>query len=200
MVHSMVEIFPRSLKMPQNIISKLQQPMGTFFQSDPLLESPEKRVIKFLKNKDVYVFVVGDFVSNSLFAEKFIPDLIIIDEKTQRNKSVEVDLPEKHEILEVTNKPGEISKSAWELIRILCATVFENPKQNQSDDKVLKVIKVTGEEDLLVLPLIVDAPPNSVVLYGQPPMLTGTSGIVLIEITKEVKNRAISLLDQFETI
>jgi len=51
-------------------------------------------------------------------------------------------------------------------------------------------IIVTGEEDLLVLPVAVFAPGNSVVLYGQP-----NEGLVLVQITEEVRNKAKSIMD-----
>ena len=46
-------------------------------------------------------------------------------------------------------------------------------------------ITVFGEEDLLVLPVCIHAPDNSIVLYGQP-----NEGLVLVEITTEIRNKA----------
>ena len=51
-------------------------------------------------------------------------------------------------------------------------------------------IIVNGEEDLLVLPVCIHAPKNSVVLYGQP-----NKGLVLVQITTEIRNKAQTLLD-----
>ena len=51
-------------------------------------------------------------------------------------------------------------------------------------------ITVFGEEDLLVLPVCIHAPDNSIVLYGQP-----NEGLVLVEITTEIRNKAQTLLD-----
>jgi len=49
---------------------------------------------------------------------------------------------------------------------------------------------VNGEEDLLVLPVCIHAPENSVVLYGQP-----NQGLVLVQITTEIRNKAQTLLE-----
>jgi uncharacterized protein (UPF0218 family) len=49
---------------------------------------------------------------------------------------------------------------------------------------------VNGEEDLLVLPVCIHAPENSIVLYGQP-----NKGLVLVQITTEIRNKAQTLLD-----
>ncbi|MCG3779568.1 MAG: hypothetical protein JW390_20152 [Nitrosopumilus sp.] len=52
---------------------------------------------------------------------------------------------------------------------------------------------VNGEEDLLVLPVCIHAPENSVVLYGQP-----NKGLVLVQINTEIRNKAQSLLDMMK--
>ena len=54
-------------------------------------------------------------------------------------------------------------------------------------------ILVTGEEDLLVLPVCIHAPENSVVMYGQP-----NEGLVIVKINSEIRNKAQSLLDLME--
>jgi uncharacterized protein (UPF0218 family) len=54
-------------------------------------------------------------------------------------------------------------------------------------------IVVNGEEDLLVIPVCVHAPDNSIVLYGQP-----HEGLVVVEITPEIRNKTQSLLDLME--
>ena len=51
-------------------------------------------------------------------------------------------------------------------------------------------LTVNGEEDLLVLPVCIHAPENSVILYGQP-----NKGLVLVQITTEIRNKAQALLD-----
>ena len=54
-------------------------------------------------------------------------------------------------------------------------------------------IMVNGEEDLLVLPVCVYAPENSVVMYGQP-----NQGLVIVKVTPEIRNKAQKLLDLME--
>jgi uncharacterized protein (UPF0218 family) len=193
-------LIPKSLKLPSALISTLQKPMGKFFKVLPNDLPPEKRVIEYFGDNPPLVFVVGDFVSNSLLEANYVPDLIIIDDKTQRNQSFNVKLPEKFELLKVRNKPGEINKSSWELIRILCSTIFDTSNENGKLEKILKVIKVDGEEDLLVLPLVYDAPLGSIILYGYPPMLNGDHGIILIEVTQEIKDKVKTILGKFEEI
>ena len=73
---------------------------------------------------------------------------------------------------------------------------------SENDQESIEIIKkafgmdspvrliVNGEEDLLVLPVCIHAPENSIVLYGQP-----DQGLVLVHITTEIRNKAQTLLD-----
>ena len=52
---------------------------------------------------------------------------------------------------------------------------------------------VNGEEDLLVLPVCLFAPENSVVMYGQP-----NEGLVIAEITNEVREKVQKIVNQMK--
>ena len=54
-------------------------------------------------------------------------------------------------------------------------------------------IIVTGEEDLLVIPVCIYAPENSLVMYGQP-----NEGLVLVKITPEIRNKTQKLIELME--
>ena len=45
----------------------------------------------------------------------------------------------------------------------------------------------------MVLPVCIHAPQNSVILYGQP-----NKGLVLLEVTPEIRNKAQTLLDMMK--
>jgi hypothetical protein len=83
--------------------------------------------------------------------------------------------------LTVDNPPAEITDSAIEVIK----KVFSMAGKVR--------IMVSGEEDLLVLPVCVYAPENSVVMYGQP-----NQGLVIVKVTPEIRNKAQKLLDLME--
>jgi hypothetical protein len=51
-------------------------------------------------------------------------------------------------------------------------------------------IIVDGEEDLLVIPVCIYAPENSVVMYGQP-----NEGLVIVHITPEIQAKVQKILD-----
>ncbi|PJB96490.1 MAG: DUF359 domain-containing protein, partial [Nitrosopumilales archaeon CG_4_9_14_0_8_um_filter_34_10] len=47
--------------------------------------------------------------------------------------------------------------------------------------------------DLLVIPVCIHAPENSIVLYGQP-----NEGLVVVKVTPEIRNKTQRLLDLME--
>ena len=123
------------------------------------------------------IISVGDVVTQTLIANSVVPDLAIIDEQVQRKKIVSQDYSFFEQEVAV-NPAGYITKTAWEKIR---STL------KKDDNKI--IIKIAGEEDLLVLPVIIEAPHNSKVLYGQP-----NEGVVLVTVTKKTKQKAKELL------
>ena len=86
------------------------------------------------------------------------------------------------ECIRVKNPPGTITD---DLVKALTYAVDHPPV----------TIMVDGEEDLAVIPLVIAAPPSSVVLYGQP-----REGIVLRTIDDGAKAAAKELLMQFARV
>ncbi len=125
------------------------------------------------------IVTVGDETTLKLMKYSIIPDLAIIDGKTERKKSVSVDMSY-FKVFDAINPPGEITKEAWEKIR-----------EALNVDSIKIIIKISGEEDLLVLPAIIEVSANSKVLYGQP-----KEGLVLITVTEERKKFVINLMQQ----
>ena len=203
---------PTNLRLPSQLIPNLQNPMGTFIKVEDNLPAPETRVAKILAGehtKGKLIICVGDYVAKSLVKEHFIPDLIIIDNYTQRTKKADFEIDFEHKLIEITNPPGEINREAWLIIKNELLYLKKNPlnntkktlKKDSSQKRNISVIVITGEEDLLALPTILEAPKGSFVLYGQPPMIgDGSSGIVLIEISEEIQVKVETLLSKFDQI
>ncbi|MCK5157960.1 MAG: DUF359 domain-containing protein, partial [Candidatus Heimdallarchaeota archaeon] len=55
------------------------------------------------------------------------------------------------------------------------------------------VLLITGEEDLLVFPAVLEAPENSFVVYGQP-----HEGIVLIKVTMNARFKFEKLIERMK--
>jgi len=168
---------PRNLSLPVHLRSKLKDPLGELFRGEPF-ETIE-RLRSYLTKKPPLFASVGDFVTKNVIAAELNPDIIIIDGKTLRQ---EVQLV-KHELeeLKVVNPAATIQAETWEVLK------------NAINLKRRLAVVVEGEEDLLVLPLMAEAPTGSVIIYGQP-----HEGLVVITVTDERRRWAKGFLDQME--
>ncbi|MHA1913775.1 MAG: DUF359 domain-containing protein [Promethearchaeota archaeon] len=139
-------------------------------------------------------YIVGDIVAIDFIANTFLKSFIkicVVDEKTQRNK-INIDFEDFfEEIIEIQNSVGTINKNSFELFR----NVIETNKRT--------LIKVTeGEEDLLVLPLIVELPikeeETCFAFYGQPPITDSEfvipEGIVIVKVDKNIQEKVRNVL------
>ena len=137
----------------------------------PILGKQEEVIKKYeaylAKNTFEKIVTVGDYTSLSLFS-----NVKIFDKKTKR-KSIQNNLKY---AFSFTNLPGTINKDCWNII-IEALTKNEN-------------IFVKGEEDLLLIPTILLAKDNTLIVYGLP-----NEGISLIKVSSEVKQTFQNLLN-----
>lgn len=169
------------LRIPNRLREKLRKPLG-FFIAGPHAEFKAKKHIEHVK--PVKIATVGDIVSLTLHEAKLHVDITVIDGKTLRSISKQYTFKSNY-IFKVKNPPGTISIEAWNTLK----------KALEINEEVL--VLVDGEEDLLVIPVVILAPENSVVAYGQPP-LWGDEGIVIIEVNIEKKREFINYLKEME--
>ena len=157
---------------------------------DPLdiVLNTEEKIEEFVQSlktsKDVCkIITVGDESTQKLLENNLIPDLAIIDEHIKRKRVELVDTSYFSEI-QATNPAGTITSEAWISI-----------KNALKKDDIKIIIKITGEEDLLVLPVIIQTPYNSKVLYGQP-----NEGLVVDTVTEEMKIKVKNLIQKMVKI
>jgi len=146
-----------------------------------LLENhTQKSEIQKHLSENSYLITVGDRTTEKMINFDLIPSLQIIDGQEKREKR---DPPKLENATELTvdNPAAEITSQSISIIKK--AFTLSSPVR----------LFVNGEEDLLVLPVCVHAPKNSVVMYGQP-----NEGLVIVKITPEIRNKAQSLLDLME--
>lgn len=160
------------MRLPENLRSGLKKPLGVLIPDYEVTRSNVSSRIP----KDAFVITVGDATTEKMISFGLSPSLQIVDSLEKRSKR---DLPGGYvkTILECTNPAAEITEQSIGTIR-----------QALSMAPPVRII-VTGEEDLLVLPVAVYAPDNSVILYGQP-----NEGLVLVQVTEEVRNKAKSIM------
>ncbi len=173
-----------SLTLPSSLKDSLRNPFGEVITiSDKSIDTTAKKAIHFL-NKRLFpiVIAVGDVVSESFAKQGYIPDIQIIDKKTQRKdylptKSLQIDSFSK-------NPAGKIQKAAVMQLSKNITSFLKSKK------KTIQLIQ--GEEDLMALPAMLLAPLNSLIIYGQ----TGL-GIVLVVVTEQTKKKVEYLLSEF---
>ncbi len=178
------------LILPDNLRPELVRPLGDVLIGDTVGTSIEKH------RHDILV-AVGDVTTKTLLTAGVFPSLIIIDGKVGRKDYA--DALDRLKTLEtstvrVKSGPGYIAGEAVEQIK---------KWSMHPTDKT--VIVVTGEEDLLTLPAISEAPIGSVIYYGQPPEAawacgpTMHAGMVEVVVTQEKKDEAAAILTKFES-
>ena len=164
------------MKLPDSLRDKFKIPLGILL---PESQANKENIQKHL-SENSYVITVGDRTTEKMIDFDLIPSLQIVDSQEKRIKREPPKLSNATE-LTVDNPTAEITSDSIDLIKQ--AFTMQPPVR----------ITVNGEEDLLVLPVCIHAPKNSVVLYGQP-----NEGLVIVPITPEIRNKTQTLLDLME--
>ena len=179
-----------NLKIPPNERHKFSQPLGKLIAGtrEETIVEVEKAIKEYLKKEfEVSVYLVGDIVTQDFLASNFLKTFIslcIVDEKTQRNR-IKIEIEDFfEEIIEFENPEGGINKESFTLLD----NIVKNKKRT--------LLRVTvGEEDLLVLPLVLsitlDEKVKDLVFYGQPPVTDSRKsipeGIVMVDVEKRIQ-------------
>jgi len=136
-------------------------------------ELPEEFVKKSPK------ITVGDVVTDTLLEQGIIPDVSIVDGKTQRGDFEKREWKDLEKISRLRNPRSSISKEAWDKVK----------QAIERDEKV--TIIVDGEEDMLSLVSIVLCPKGGLVIYGIP-----DEGMVINEISEDIKEEAWEIINK----
>jgi uncharacterized protein (UPF0218 family) len=168
-----------SLRMPDHLRAELSsEAFGILLRGNPV-ENALKAKELIATQKPPKVIVVGDFTLKALLDAGCVPDLGIFDRLTKR---IPFDFPN-FKAEAVRNPAGEISDEAVFLIK--------KALNNRRRKNVMLV--VDGEEDLLSLPAIANAPMGSFVIYGLP-----ERGMMLVTADRETKEKIASVIRQFQ--
>ena len=164
------------MKLPNSLRDQFKNPLGVLLPED----MADKTHISEYLSDNSYIITVGDRTTEKMIYFGLIPSLQIIDGVEKREKR---ELPKLENATELTvdNPAAEITPQSIDVIKQ--AFTLQSPVR----------IVVNGEEDLLVIPVCVHAPENSVVLYGQP-----NKGLVIVKVTPEIRNKTQGLLDLME--
>jgi len=140
-----------------------------------------RKVSNFIRRRNpCKVITVGDVVTRNMISAGVKPDLSIIDGKTLRGSEKRIDYPI-NKTYRLVNPAGVIVADAWKVI----GKALKEKKKTQ--------IVVEGEEDLLGIPVVLLAPTESLMLYGQP-----NEGIVIVDVNDEIRDFTRSILSRME--
>jgi len=155
--------------------AELQKPFGDLCAHADCAEKlrPYKKIV-----------TVGDITTYAVVQAGIVPDVCIIDGITMRTKvsdeichAISVG---SRTVYKVDNPPGSISQELQNAVRGSMKDIRRSLRTR---------IVVNGEEDLAVIPAVIEAPLGTAIVYGQP-----GEGMVIIVTTREKKEKANSLL------
>ena len=175
--------------LTKEVESNLKDPFGQLF------EGPEddtsvaiRAVLEETFGSHGPIIAVGDVTVKTLQDLGSPADIALIDGKTKRQEwagASTIDTSLYDENLTCKNPAGQLNA---ELYHACKGAIEAWSKENKTT-----IIDVDGEEDLLVLPVCLFAPENSVVMYGQP-----NEGLVIAEITNELRDKVQKIVNQMK--
>lgn len=171
----------QTLSLTPRLRQELKNPLGTLLKGPP--EQTMKRFTELvLKEKPKYIISVGDIVSQNMLKHGIQPQIIIVDNKVMREKSEPIKTTVGKKV-SVKNPAGTLAPETWAVIN----RALEHKQPTQ--------VLVDGEEDLLALVAVLEAPEGSFVVYGQP-----HEGVVAVAVDKKTKERVQKIVDSMESI
>jgi uncharacterized protein (UPF0218 family) len=170
----------QTLTLTPSLRQELKNPLGILIVGTPK-ETMRKLADLLLKEKPNCVITVGDIVSSNILKEGLQPKIVIVDDKAMREETQPLRMKTAKKTV-VHNPAGTLTPETWLAVRH--ALRQEEPTQ----------IVVEGEEDLLTLVVILEAPENSLVIYGQP-----HEGLVVVKVDEKIKKRVKEIVDSMES-
>lgn len=169
----------KDLILPENLRGEFQKPFGE------LLRDKGKLIV----GKNNLVITVGDVTTKKFNDNNVKQNISVVDFKIARKETfsslADLGFSGNEEIIVSDNPAGHITSDLFSKVLSIFKSDF--------DQKI--VLEIAGEEDLAVLPLILEAPLNTIIYYGQPNM-----GLVKVVVSEESKNRVYGLVSKFEPI
>lgn len=152
----------RSFRLSGKLKRTLSKPMGRLVSTNGF-----RRV-----SKRENIIAVGDIVALHTQRLGYKPTVFIIDGKTERTTKVRLSLKGDFIELRAKNPPSKITDEAWNTVKE--AFCYSSRVK----------ITISGEEDLLGLPVVYFSPLNTVFVYGQ-----RGKGMVVVRSTIQAKKR-----------
>lgn len=140
--------------------SALKKPVGEFIRDDLVTKELIQR--KAFDKKDAIIVSIGDRTTERLEEFGLSPNLEIIDSIERRSPREPLPWKRDNIYLFIANNPaGCISEEALKVLGKCSETL-------KKDASAKLRLLITGEEDLLTLPVLAFFPGRVIALYGQP--------------------------------
>jgi len=152
---------------------KLKKPLGKFF---PAVDVRGEEFLAIVTGASLIV-AVGDRVTETLQETTGLsPDVFVVD-GMERRTAREIPRVAHGSTIKAKNPAGRITREARSAV-----------KRALAGEKPVMVL-IEGEEDLLTIPAVLEAPIGAVVLYGQP-----MEGVVAVQVDEKSKASAREVL------
>ncbi|QKY17007.1 DUF359 domain-containing protein [Halorubrum sp. CBA1229] len=173
------------LTLPNSMRDAFKEPLGpvTTDADELLAAAAETRGERAAP--EAPIIAVGDVVTYHLREAGRVPDVALIDGKTEREA---VDARIESGLAAADDRRIPVENPAASLSAELLEALAE-----ALDDADPVIIEVTGEEDLAALPAILAAPDGASVVYGQP-----GEGMVRVAVTPESRAEARELFEALD--
>jgi Uncharacterized protein conserved in archaea len=174
-----------TVTLPDSLRDAFKEPMGPVTTDIDGLLAAVVATRETHEAPDAPVVAVGDVVTYHLREAGRVPDVALVDGKTEREAV-------RSEIDETLAAGTERRITVENPAAALTASLLEALADALADPDPV-TIEVDGEEDLAALPAIVAAPDGASVVYGQP-----GEGMVRVGVTPETRRAARELFDRLD--
>jgi uncharacterized protein (UPF0218 family) len=175
----------RALKLPEELRKTLSKGTEEVVEGRDPIQTMKKTLEKL--GECSKLVAVGDLVCHTMIENEVVPDICVIDGKTKRtSKTPEIRVEKFSKVVKTWNPPGHITQDALNTIEEVVKALKENLKT---------LIIVSGEEDLLALPLITRLPEGSCVVLGIPDV-----GVGYVRVCEEARKKAEEVLSKFREV
>ena len=172
------------LRLPSNLRAALAKPQGKLIRGS--IEETTPLLLDHLNKEMGIISAVGDVSVQILIENGLLPHIIITDGYTKREKLVTWASYPAYEEITASCPAAEITIEAWESIQMAVEMTKHKSKIH---------LRIHGEEDLLVLPLGLELPDGSIIVYGQP-----DEGVVIIEVSTSSKAKLQDILTKMDQV
>ena len=171
--------------LPVEMREELKQPLGEL-----ITEAPTKSLLQRIENeKPRLTIFVGDYCVQEAINSGYIPNISIIDGKNLREKFSNILIPNA-KVIKTKNPPAMVTAESWTMIAEQIGKQIDS-SENKSKEPI--VLFIDGEEDLLVIPAVIESPEGAFIIYGQP-----HEGVVLIKVTANIKFKFRKLIERMK--